>query len=188
MRQQLEQSDMPCEDCPGDDEVRQTYNFTPGCFGLVYRADVSDYGAGPRKEQHEHEETGSNTVKIETNVSSELQQTPPSDQPSETHYKLQAMNWGLIPFYTKRNPDYGSVMKTINCREDSLIDDRGMWTTMKRRKRCIVLCQGFYEWLKKGKEKIPHYTKRKDGQLMCFAGLWDCVKYEGMFASFQFRL
>lgn len=32
--------------------------------------------------------------------------------------------------------------------------------------------EGFYEWLQKGKEKIPHYTKRKDGQLMCFAGLW----------------
>jgi putative SOS response-associated peptidase YedK len=56
-----------------------------------------------------------------------------------------------------------------------------MWTTMKQKKRCIVVCQGFYEWLKKngGKEKIPHYVKRKDGQLMCFAGLWDCVQYEG---------
>lgn len=52
---------------------------------------------------------------------------------------------------------------------------------MKRRKRCIVVAQGFYEWLKKnnGREKIPHFVKRKDGQLMCFAGLWDCVKYEG---------
>lgn len=52
---------------------------------------------------------------------------------------------------------------------------------MKQRKRCVVICQGFYEWLKKGpsgKEKIPHFVKRKDGQLMCFAGLWDCVKYE----------
>lgn len=53
---------------------------------------------------------------------------------------------------------------------------------MKKSKRCIIVAQGFYEWLKKngGKEKIPHYTKRKDGQLMCFAGLWDCVQYEGM--------
>ena len=56
-----------------------------------------------------------------------------------------------------------------------------MWTSMKNKKRCIVVCQGFYEWLKKrhgGKEKVPHFVKRKDGQLMCFAGLWDCVKYE----------
>ena len=56
-----------------------------------------------------------------------------------------------------------------------------MWNTMKQKKRCIVVAQGFYEWLKKngGKEKIPHYVKRKDEQLMCFAGLWDCVQYEG---------
>jgi hypothetical protein len=52
---------------------------------------------------------------------------------------------------------------------------------MKQKKRCIVIAQGFYEWLKKngGKEKIPHFVKRKDGKLMCMAGLWDCVQYEG---------
>lgn len=72
-------------------------------------------------------------------------------------------------------------MKTINCRDDSLVEDRGMWTTMKKKKRCIIIAQGFYEWLKKdnGRDKIPHFTKRKDGQLMCFAGLWDCVQFEG---------
>jgi len=88
---------------------------------------------------------------------------------------------GLVPFWTKRNPDYGSVMKTINARDDSLAKSGGMWNTMKQKKRCIVVAQGFYEWLKKngGKEKIPHYVKRKDEQLMCFAGLWDCVQYEG---------
>lgn len=75
-------------------------------------------------------------------------------------------------------------MKTINARDDSLAANGGMWNTMKRGKRCVVVAQGFYEWLKKngGKEKIPHYTKRKDGQLMCFAGLWDCVQYEGQVA------
>ena len=52
---------------------------------------------------------------------------------------------------------------------------------MKKKKRCIVVAQGFYEWLKKnnGKEKIPHFIKRKDGQLMCFAGLYDCVHFDG---------
>lgn len=70
-------------------------------------------------------------------------------------------------------------MKTINCRDDSLIEDRGMWTTMKKKKRCIIVAQGFYEWLKKGNQKLPHFTRRKDGQLMCFAGLWDMVQFEG---------
>jgi putative SOS response-associated peptidase YedK len=93
---------------------------------------------------------------------------------------LQLIQIGLIPFWTKKSPDYPSLMRTINCRDDSLIENRGMWTSMKRRKRCVVICHGFYEWLKKnnGKEKIPHYIKRKDGKLMLFAGLWDVVRYE----------
>jgi hypothetical protein len=38
---------------------------------------------------------------------------------------------------------------------------------------------GYYEWLKKGKDKIPHFTKRGDGKIMLLAGLWDSVQYEG---------
>lgn len=113
------------------------------------------------------------------------------DQPATTvdnnpkdryKYQIKVMKWGLIPFWTKRSPDYSSMLKTINCRDDSLAENRGMWTTMKAKKRCLVVAQGFFEWLKKGpgpKDKVPHFVKRKDGQLMCFAGLWDCVKYEG---------
>ncbi|KAH9882177.1 hypothetical protein J1614_001349 [Plenodomus biglobosus] len=164
VRQQLEQAQMPVEEVPEDDDVRQSYNFAPGYHGLVYRADGPDSGGG----EHQDSQDGR-----EANVNKE-------GATDETKYKLQSMQWGLVPFWTKRNPDYGSKMKTINCRDDSLIEDRGMWTTMKRRKRCIIVAQGFYEWLKKnnGKEKLPHFTKRKDGQLMCFAGLWDCVQFE----------
>lgn len=86
----------------------------------------------------------------------------------------------MIPFWTKRSPDYGSMLKTINCRADSLAQNTGLWTTMKARKRCIVLCQGFYEWHTKNGYKTPYYIKRRDGKLMCFAGLWDCVRYENM--------
>ncbi|MCJ1385658.1 hypothetical protein MMC17_008781 [Xylographa soralifera] len=160
---------MPVDEAPDDDEVRESYNFAPGYHGLVYRADVPDYGAGPRHIDPEHEP--------QINEASTTQM----ENQSETRYKLQAMKWGLVPFWTKRNPDYGAVMKTINARDDSLAENRGMWNTMKQKKRCIIVAQGFYEWLKKngGKEKIPHYMKRKDDQLMCFAGLWDCVQYEG---------
>jgi len=39
----------------------------------------------------------------------------------------------------------------------------------------------FFEWLNKGKDKIPHFTKRTGAQepLMCLAGLWDSVTYKG---------
>lgn len=173
VRHQLQEHDMPVADAPDDDDVRETYNFAPGNHGLVYRADVPDYGSGGRP--HDSDQSPEAATNQTDGPSTQL------EDPKETRYKLQSMKWGLIPFWTKRNPDYGSVMRTINARDDSLASKGGMWNTMKQRKRCIVIAQGFYEWLKKngGKEKIPHYVKRKDEQLMCFAGLWDCVQYEG---------
>ena len=166
MRHQLQQHNMPVDEVPDDNDVRQTYNFPPGGYGIVYRADVPDWGAGGGHDRNQDNVEGH---QVEDNMT-----------PERVKYKLQAMKWGLVPFWTKRKPDYGSVLRTINARDDSLANKGGMWNTMKQKKRCIVIAQGFYEWLKKngGKEKIPHYTKRKDGQLLCFAGLWDCVQYE----------
>lgn len=165
MRNQLQQQGLPVDNAPADEEVRETYNFPPGAFGLVYRADVPDGGV----------------QEDDTTTAGQDEESNEQSKSNTFSYELKAMKWGLIPFWTKRSPDYGSMMRTINCRDDSLIDNRGMWTTMKLKKRCIVVAQGFYEWLKKGpggKEKMPHFVKRKDGNLICFAGLWDCVQYE----------
>src|SRR6202044_3904872 len=108
--------------------------------GLVYRADVPDYGI-PNEEHRENQASEEEHDKLHSS---------PGDRVSdETHYKLQSMKWGLIPSWTKRNPDYQSLMRTINCRDDSLAEGKSMWVSMKKLKRCIVICQGFYEWLKK---------------------------------------
>ncbi|KAK1973968.1 hypothetical protein LZ30DRAFT_609358 [Colletotrichum cereale] len=171
IRRMLEADEMPVDDAPEDEgqgSPRQTYNFAPGHHGVVYRADVPDRGAG-----HRHDDKSDERDQTATEAT--------SNQPGEkdrVRYRMQSMQWGLIPFWTKRDPGYSTLSKTINCRDDSLATPGGMWSTMKAGKRCIVVAQGFYEWLKNGKEKIPHFVKRKDGQLMCFAGLWDCVKYE----------
>lgn len=179
---------MPVDECPDDDDARQTYNFPPGAIGVVYRADVPDWGAGPSS-KHAKQKSKSGDEDGEAEIKDQIKEEPKDDdeKPSssyevkDVHYKLQSMKWGLVPSWTKRSPDYGTVMRTINARDDSLAENKGMWNVVKRRKRCIVVAQGFYEWLKKnnGKEKIPHYIKRKDNQLLCMAGMWDCVKYEG---------
>ncbi|KAI9784301.1 MAG: hypothetical protein M1839_002362 [Geoglossum umbratile] len=179
VRQQLEDAGMPVDEAPEDEATRQSYNVAPGYYELVYRADVPDMGSGGKNYKEGGEVEG---AAAHTKAEEEGDEGPEESKGAakETKYKLQAMKWGLIPFWTKRNPDYSTMLRTINCRDDSLAENRGMWTSMKQKKRCIIVCQGFYEWLKKngGKEKIPHYVKRKDGQLMCFAGLWDCVQYE----------
>ncbi|RSL70839.1 hypothetical protein CEP54_001536 [Fusarium duplospermum] len=171
IRRMLEEDGLDIDDAPedeGDGTPRNSYNFAPGYHGIVYRANTPDGGAGHQARGNEKQQH------VETNDLTE--QAASSEQ---VKYKLQSMKWGLIPSWTKRNPDYGSMLKTINCRDDSLSSPGGLWATMKARKRCIVVAQGFYEWLKTGKDKLPHYVKRKDGHLMCFAGLWDCVQCEG---------
>ncbi|KNZ48088.1 uncharacterized protein VP01_591g3 [Puccinia sorghi] len=101
-------------------------------------------------------------------------------------------------------PRPGSLLNTINARDDKVVEPRGLWNTVKGKRRCIILCEGsvsfvlvltstrrtssshralrsFFEWLNKGKDKIPHFTKRTgaDEPLMCLAGLWDSVTYKG---------
>ncbi|KAK2062150.1 DUF159 domain protein [Colletotrichum caudatum] len=172
----LEADDMPVDDAPEDEgqgSPRQTYNFAPGYHGVVYRADVPDRGAAGHS--HDRHDRKSNNERDETTAEATSAHPGENDR---VRYRMQSMQWGLIPFWTRRDPGYSTLSKTINCRADSLSTPGGLWSTMKAGKRCIVFAQGFYEWLKNGKEKMPHFVRRKDGRLMCFAGLWDCVKYE----------
>ncbi|CAJ0766710.1 5809_t:CDS:2, partial [Entrophospora sp. SA101] len=82
---------------------------------------------------------------------------------------MQNMKWGLVPFWTKTSPDYPNI---INCRDDSLLDGgKSMFTSMKNSKHSM-------NGLKKGNKRLPYYTKRIDGELMLFAGLYDCVTFE----------
>lgn len=88
---------MPVDEAPEDDEVRETYNFAPGYHGLVYRADVPDYGAGHRERQ--------NTEATEDHDASDGPSQATADEgDKEIRYKLQAMKWGtwlflLLEFY-----------------------------------------------------------------------------------------
>ncbi|OBT86092.1 hypothetical protein VE02_05716 [Pseudogymnoascus sp. 03VT05] len=171
---------MPVSSFPpdeGDDSPRRTYNFAPTYRGLVYRAVGHDGGEKDGGEKGKGKKAGEEGQgdAVEEAEAGEGQM----EGEKEVQYKLQTMKWGLIPSWTKRAPDFSASLKTINCRAESLMSTHGMWTSMKQRKRCVVLVEGFYEWLHRGREKIPHYVKRKDGGMLCLAGLWDCVRYEG---------
>ncbi|KAF9451316.1 DUF159-domain-containing protein [Macrolepiota fuliginosa MF-IS2] len=86
------------------------------------------------------------------------------------------MKWGLVPHWSKHED---KTLSTTNARSENLVEGGGMWGSLRGTKRCVIPCQGYYEWLTKGKHKIPHYTKRKDGGLMLLAGLYDSTIIEG---------
>ncbi|KAN0118165.1 DUF159 domain containing protein [Russula decolorans] len=97
-------------------------------------------------------------------------------QPEEPALLMHSMRWGLIPHWSKAEPP---TLNTINARAENLQEGGGMWGSVKGRKRCVVVAQGYYEWLKKGSQRIPHFTRHKDQRLMLFAGLYDSVTLEG---------
>ncbi|EMD35095.1 hypothetical protein CERSUDRAFT_116585 [Gelatoporia subvermispora B] len=97
------------------------------------------------------------------------------DQPADT-LMLHTMKWGLVPHWSKHED---ASLSTTNARAEKLLEGGGMWGSIKGKRRCAVLCEGYYEWLKKGKERLPHFTRHKDGRLMLLAGLYDRAFLEG---------
>ncbi|KAG0365709.1 hypothetical protein BC939DRAFT_498239 [Gamsiella multidivaricata] len=102
--------------------------------------------------------------------------------PKTNSYVVHLMRWGLIPRHTKSMPDYSSVLKSINARDDSLFmgpTGKAMFNHSKNHKRCILLAEGFYEWRRRGKDRVPFYTKRRDGNLMLMAAIYDVAQIQG---------
>ncbi len=83
--------------------------------------------------------------------------------------ELTMLRWGLVPFWAK-DPSIGNRM--INARAETVAEKpayRAAW----RRRRCLVLADGFYEWHKEGSGKTPYYISSSDGEPFAFAALWE---------------
>jgi putative SOS response-associated peptidase YedK len=82
--------------------------------------------------------------------------------------------WGLIPSWSK-DPAIGDRM--INARAESLAE-KPSFRNAYRRRRCLVLADGFYEWKQNPamKSKQPIYIRLKDNHPFAFAGLWELWK------------
>lgn len=87
----------------------------------------------------------------------------------DPHFHL--LQWGLIPSWAK-DPAIGSRM--INARAETVAEKPSFRAAFKRR-RCLVLADGFYEWQLQtnSKTKQPHYIFLKDHRPFAFAGLWE---------------
>ena len=83
--------------------------------------------------------------------------------------KIIALRWGLIPSWAK---DKAIGNRMINARAEGIAEKPSFRRALRKR-RCLVLADGFYEWRKEGKSKVPHYIRLKSGEPFGFAGLWE---------------
>jgi putative SOS response-associated peptidase YedK len=83
--------------------------------------------------------------------------------------ECRLMHWGLIPHWAA-DPSIGNRM--INARAETLTKLPSFKLLVDRR-RCIIPADGFYEWRKEGKRKVPMWVRLKDKEPFAFAGLWD---------------
>jgi putative SOS response-associated peptidase YedK len=83
--------------------------------------------------------------------------------------QLHMFRWGLIPSWAD-DPAVGARM--INACAES-VASKPSFRSAFRKRRCLVVADGFYEWQKLGRRKQPHYIHLEDHKPFAFAGLWD---------------
>lgn len=79
------------------------------------------------------------------------------------------MSWGLIPSWAK-DPSIASSL--INARSETVAEKPSFRTAFKKR-RCLVIADGYYEWQKSGKPKQPFHIHLPNNQPFAMAGLWE---------------
>jgi putative SOS response-associated peptidase YedK len=79
------------------------------------------------------------------------------------------LRWGLIPFWAK---DRSIGNRLINARAETLAE-KPAFRDACRKRRCIVLADGFYEWRKEANGKTPCFISLASGEPFAFAGLWE---------------
>ncbi len=81
---------------------------------------------------------------------------------------LENLKWGLVPAWAKKK-DFKAL---INARLET-IDEKVSFKKSIKELRCVAVADGFYEWKRKEKEKIPYYFSREDKKPIFFAAIYE---------------
>jgi len=79
--------------------------------------------------------------------------------------------WGFVPEWAEGRPD---VKPIIHARAET-VATKPFFRDAFKKKRCLVLADGFYEWKRAGKSKVPYRIALKTEEPFAFAGIWSMV-------------
>ena len=86
--------------------------------------------------------------------------------------RAEMMLWGLIPPWAK---EAAVGYRLINARAET-VAEKPTFRSALRKRRCLVLADGFYEWRCNGKQKTPMFIALRSRGPFAFAGLWESWK------------
>jgi putative SOS response-associated peptidase YedK len=86
--------------------------------------------------------------------------------------QLVCYRWGLIPSWSK-DPSIAGML--INARAET-VDQKPSFRDAFKKKRCLIVADGFYEWKNEANGKEPLYFYLKSGRPFGFAGLYETWK------------
>lgn len=83
--------------------------------------------------------------------------------------RLILSQWGFLPSWAKETKTAYSM---INARAETVDSNRSFRDAFLR-SRCLVVADGFYEWQRQGRMKVPYYIRLRSGDPMAFGGLYN---------------
>jgi putative SOS response-associated peptidase YedK len=94
-------------------------------------------------------------------------QDVPAVRLADGNREFVTLRWGLIPSWAK-----DAKLAQINARGDT-VATKPMFRAAYKKRRCLVLADGYYEWERSGKTKLPWLYEVNGGKPFAFAGLWE---------------
>jgi len=80
---------------------------------------------------------------------------------------LELCEFGYVPGWSKKVEKFSPL---INARKETLTE-KVTFKNLIQTSRCLVLADGYYEWKREDKNKVPYYFTKDDDELMFFAAI-----------------
>ncbi len=89
--------------------------------------------------------------------------------PATASRQARRHRWGLIPSWAK---DRSIGNQLINAQAETAATKPAFRVAFRKR-RCLILADGFFEWKKENRHKQPYYIRLLNARAFAFAGLWE---------------
>lgn len=82
---------------------------------------------------------------------------------------VEELRWGYIPSWAANKP---GAKRLINARSET-VHEKPSFRAAFRERRCVVPCNGWFEWKPEATGKQPYWLRPDGSELFSLAGVWE---------------